>query len=159
MRLQFIPWSIAGVPSSQALLGFLITAPSSVCVPAVIGALTVWIQNPKKNERIGFWGCTTTIKYMHTHHVIMNFSHRDTSSTKSLSKLGQNIRITRTNQHFWVRVRSTILCPFALFSFVLSCCVCAHICIHVEFIHAVCIYLYKYICIYLQIYVWVKLGE
>ena len=28
--------------------GFLITAPSSVCIPDVIGALTVWIQNPKK---------------------------------------------------------------------------------------------------------------
>ena len=30
---------IAGVPSSQALPGYLITAPSSVCVPDVIGAL------------------------------------------------------------------------------------------------------------------------
>ena len=39
MRLPFIPWSIAGVPSSQALPGFLITAPPSVCVPDVIGAL------------------------------------------------------------------------------------------------------------------------
>jgi len=44
MRLPFIPWSIAGVPSSQALLGFLITPPPSMCVPAVIGALAVWIQ-------------------------------------------------------------------------------------------------------------------
>jgi len=35
MRLPFIPWSIAGVPSSQALPGFLITAPPFVCVPAV----------------------------------------------------------------------------------------------------------------------------
>jgi len=50
MRLPFIPspWSIAGVPSSQALPGFLITAPPSVCVPAVLSALAVWIQNPKK---------------------------------------------------------------------------------------------------------------
>jgi len=39
---------IAGVPSSQALPGFLITAPPSVCVPALLGALAVWIQNPKK---------------------------------------------------------------------------------------------------------------
>jgi len=39
---------IAGVPSSQALPGFLIiTAPLSVCVPAVIGMLAVWIQNQK----------------------------------------------------------------------------------------------------------------
>ena len=36
---------IAGVPSSQALPGFLITAPPSVCVSAVLGALAVWIQN------------------------------------------------------------------------------------------------------------------
>jgi len=39
---------IAGVPKSQALPGFLITAPPSVCVPDVIGALAVWIQNKKK---------------------------------------------------------------------------------------------------------------
>ena len=34
-RLPFIPWSIAGVPSSQALPGYLITAPQapSVCIP------------------------------------------------------------------------------------------------------------------------------
>jgi hypothetical protein len=47
---------IAGVPSSQALPGFLITAPPSVCVPAVIEVLAVWIQKPKKkkneNERM-----------------------------------------------------------------------------------------------------------
>jgi hypothetical protein len=38
---------IAGVPSSQALPGFLITAPPPVLVPAVLGALAVWIQNQK----------------------------------------------------------------------------------------------------------------
>jgi len=41
---------IAGVPSSQALSGYLITAPPSVCVPDVIGALAVWIQNQKKQN-------------------------------------------------------------------------------------------------------------
>ena len=41
---------IAGVPSSQALLGFLITAPPSVCVSAVLGALTVWIQYQKNKK-------------------------------------------------------------------------------------------------------------
>jgi len=45
--LPFISWSIAGVPSSQALPGYLITAPPSVCVPDVIGALAVWIQKQK----------------------------------------------------------------------------------------------------------------
>jgi len=43
---------IAGVPSSQALLGFLITAPPSVCVPDAIGTLAVWIQNQKKKLSI-----------------------------------------------------------------------------------------------------------
>ena len=53
MRLPFIPWSIAGVPSSQALPGFFITAPTSVCVPDVLGALAVWIQNhTKKNYKV-----------------------------------------------------------------------------------------------------------
>jgi len=42
---------LAGVPSSQALPGFLITAPASVCVPDVIGMLGVWISNPKKRKQ------------------------------------------------------------------------------------------------------------
>jgi len=54
MRLPFIPRSIAGVPSSK---GFLVTAPPSVCVPAVIGALAVWIQNQKK--KCSFRGFTS----------------------------------------------------------------------------------------------------
>ena len=41
---------IAGVPSSQALPGFLITAPPSVCVPDVIGVLAVWIQKRLSEE-------------------------------------------------------------------------------------------------------------
>jgi len=52
MRLTFIPWSIAEVPSRQALPGYLITVPPSVCVPDAIGALAVWIQKQnKKTER------------------------------------------------------------------------------------------------------------
>jgi len=39
---------IAGVPSSQALPGFLITAPPSVCVPDEIGALACGFQTKKK---------------------------------------------------------------------------------------------------------------
>jgi len=50
MRLPFILWSIAGVPSSQALLGFLITAPPSVCVSDVIGALACGFQTQKKKK-------------------------------------------------------------------------------------------------------------
>jgi len=51
MRLPFIPWSIAGVLSSQALPGFLITAPPSVCVPYVIGALACGFQTKKKLKK------------------------------------------------------------------------------------------------------------
>jgi len=40
------------LPSSQALLGYLITAPLSVCVPDVISVLAVWIQNKTKNKKI-----------------------------------------------------------------------------------------------------------
>jgi len=50
MLLPFIPWSIAGVPSSQALPGFLITAPPSACVPDVIGALACGFQTKKKQK-------------------------------------------------------------------------------------------------------------
>jgi len=39
---------IAGVLSSQALLGFLITAPLSARVSAVLGAPAVWIKYQKK---------------------------------------------------------------------------------------------------------------
>jgi len=49
----------AGVPSSQALL--LITAPPSVCVSAVLGALAVWIQNQKKTVNEGLV-CVSTSK-------------------------------------------------------------------------------------------------
>jgi len=42
---------IAGVPWSQALQGFLITAPPSVCVPDVIGVLAVLIQKQNKKQK------------------------------------------------------------------------------------------------------------
>jgi len=42
------PGPFAGVPSSQALQGFLITTPPPVFFPAVLGALAVWIPYPKK---------------------------------------------------------------------------------------------------------------
>jgi len=41
---------IAGVPSSQALPGFLITTPPSVCVPDVIGALACEFQTKNKKQ-------------------------------------------------------------------------------------------------------------
>jgi len=54
MKQNKIMILIAGVPSSQALPGYLITAPPSVCVPDAIGVLAVWIQQQqKKNREIG----------------------------------------------------------------------------------------------------------
>jgi len=44
------------VPSSQALPGYLITAPPSVCVPDIIGALAMWIQKHNKTPNNGFGG-------------------------------------------------------------------------------------------------------
>ena len=67
---------IEGVPSSQALPGYLITAPPSVCVPTVIGVLAVWIQHPKKRKssivllrgRIlmipQYWFCKTRLNFI-----------------------------------------------------------------------------------------------
>ena len=54
-----------GSASSQALPGFLITAPPSVCVPDAIGVLAVWIQNQKQKQKnthsvrhnVWFQGC------------------------------------------------------------------------------------------------------
>jgi len=65
---KYIIILIAGVPSSQALPGFLITAPPSVCVSAILVSLAVWIQNQKKNKErrnvnrggvmdLRFWNC------------------------------------------------------------------------------------------------------
>ena len=50
IRDIIFPRSIAGVPSSQALLGYLVTAPPSVCVPDVIGALACEFQT-KLNQK------------------------------------------------------------------------------------------------------------
>ena len=52
MRQNIQTILIAGVPWSQALPGFLITAPPSVCVPDVIGVLAVWIQKQNKQKSI-----------------------------------------------------------------------------------------------------------
>ena len=61
MRLPFIPWSIAGVPSSIALLGLLITAPPCVCVPAVIGTLAGF-----KTQKI-----PRTLMYIDLRHIVL----------------------------------------------------------------------------------------
>jgi len=41
---------LAGVPSSRALPGYLITALPAVCVPDALGMLAVWIQNKKTKK-------------------------------------------------------------------------------------------------------------
>jgi len=55
-----IPFAVIRLSVKKILLlkvlpGFLITAPLSVCVPNVIGALAVWIQNQKKNATCVFF--------------------------------------------------------------------------------------------------------
>jgi len=45
------PRSIVGVPSSQALPGYLITAHHLFCVPAVIGALALW-KTPHTQKKL-----------------------------------------------------------------------------------------------------------
>ena len=51
VRMPSGPGSIAGVPSSQALPGYLIT----VCIPAVLGALAVWIQKKRFDGCGSLW--------------------------------------------------------------------------------------------------------
>jgi len=67
MRLPFFLWSIAGVPSSQVLPGFLVPAPPPVPIPAVLGALAMWIHNQKLKKKIdpGSYTCVLRI-YIYT---------------------------------------------------------------------------------------------
>jgi len=55
MRLSLSPWSIAGVPSSQALPGFLITAQflvtASICYQPFIGSSCMATKPKKKGEK------------------------------------------------------------------------------------------------------------
>jgi len=65
---------IAGMPSSQALPGFLITAPASVCIPDLIGVLAVWISNQKKKiangQLLGRWSGPTSATLSLRGHVL-----------------------------------------------------------------------------------------
>jgi len=50
VRMPSNPRSIAGVPSSRALVGFPITAPPPFFFSSCIFALAVWRQNQKKKN-------------------------------------------------------------------------------------------------------------
>jgi len=52
---------LAGVPSSQALPGYLMTAPPSACVPDVIGALPCGFQTQKKKSLLKMKKTTSNI--------------------------------------------------------------------------------------------------
>ena len=60
IHVSEVHWGSA-VRFSQSLLGFLITAPPSVYISAVLVSLAVWIQNQKKRseqgieERVWWW--------------------------------------------------------------------------------------------------------
>jgi len=66
------PRSIAGAPSSQALLGFRITAPPSMCAPDVIGALAVWIQTKRDEKKRARQQQKQKTKQLHTQHDMKN---------------------------------------------------------------------------------------
>jgi len=53
------PRSIVGVPLSQALPGYVITATPFVCVPAVIGVLACGFQTKKNQKTNKVWTETT----------------------------------------------------------------------------------------------------
>ena len=75
MCLSFIPWSIAGVPSSQALPIFLITAPPPVLVPSVLGALAAWIQTPYTYIYIYIYVCKHKRVHIHTFFYIYIYTY------------------------------------------------------------------------------------
>jgi len=93
---------IAGVPSSQALPGFLITAPPSVCIPDVIGVQTVWIQNQKKKKCLNHPATTDLHAIVITEHHLP-FRHTPSYVTKSGWVLMQTPAPITTTRIFFVR--------------------------------------------------------
>ena len=81
----------------------------SICMCVCSGACLQRCMYMSRTHNTHIHSHTLTYTRIHTHHTIMNFPH-DSSPTKSLSRLGRNIRITRTNQH--LRFRSTIPVSF-----------------------------------------------
>jgi len=96
MRLPLIPWSIAGVPLSQALPGYLITAPPSVCVPAVLSALAVWIQK-QKNKKWQLWQPLLQVVPLDTleYHIQTAICHVDLARRDPASPLPQNMTLAK----------------------------------------------------------------
>ena len=87
MRLPFILWSISGVPSSQALPGYLITAPPSLCVSDVLGTLACGFQTKKKRKKVGVSFQTTpmgTITYIQSSRTGFDSSRHTHGSESSL---------------------------------------------------------------------------
>jgi len=81
---------IAGVPSSQALPGFLLTAPPTVCVPDVIGALARGFQTQKKKRLISNAGVSPFIFpcfFLHKHVLEDSKDLGTTTSKKSYHHL------------------------------------------------------------------------
>ena len=87
MRLPFILWSISGVPSSQALPGYLITAPPSLCVSDALGTLACGFQTKKKRRKVGVSFQTTpmgTITYIQSSRTGFDSSRHTHGSESSL---------------------------------------------------------------------------
>ena len=92
-----------GVPSSQALPGYLSTAPPSVCVPAVIGVLAVWIQQQKNQKKE--LNCELAVWRIQTQETNVKAPYARRSGHRRLSKGGHGEV---------VRQRFPIVCSFSL---------------------------------------------
>jgi len=127
--LPYVPRNLTSANGLSPTTSGVLSVCMSVCMCVCSGACLHLCMYISRTHTTHAYTHIHTHTHTHTSHynVFLHYS----SSTKSLSKLGRIIRITQTNQH--LRVRSTILCTSALFSFVLSFFVCAHVCIRVEF--------------------------
>jgi len=75
----------SAVRFGQALPGFLITAPPSVCVSAVLVSLAVWIQNQKKKFIVCLYICVREC-------LLQNINHKTKHKNNSTSKKHSYVR-------------------------------------------------------------------
>jgi len=91
------------VPSSQALPGYLITAPPSVCVPAVIGMLAVWIQKPRGKQKKGLQ-TKNRVKYCRKSNVCTLKSCHKSNVCHLPTLTGSLCGCKLKDIQFWVRI-------------------------------------------------------
>ena len=125
---------IAGVPSSQALPGFLITAPPSVCVPEVIGVLAVWISNPNNNNNNN-----------------PNVNNKQWNISRKIPINTSKYKINYCpGCVMFIYVDGCMFCSISL---CLSTCVCAGVCSSCIFVVSWCVFCSTSLLFWLHIYV------